>query len=137
MMTPPQPPDRSASTGSICISGTFHTLWPRAISAAAVRSAAGSGRVTRTYMIGSIKEPGAGILLECTAGIGADGRRARARAGDRGLMRFAAIRLHDQTAEMQHAARQRGVAADRRLAGAVERGEEGALAGNRRRGIGM
>src|SRR5665213_3858934 len=155
MMMPPQPSPKSVAIGSTCSSGATSTSCPRARNAAAVRSLSACGRVTTTRMSfypahdlirkpvptfrdhALIKKSRAGNLFQGAAGVGADGDRIVAAAGHRGFMRGAAVRLGDQATELQPAARQRGVAGDRRIAGAVELGEKRALASDCNRSVGM
>src|SRR5665647_467794 len=84
-----------------------------------------------------IKKPGTGEPLEFVPGFGADLDRVLAVAGSGDVVSGGAVRPRNQAAEVKRIAGQRGVARDRRLAGAVKLGEEGALAGNRGKGVGM
>src|SRR5690242_1192906 len=132
--TPDQGPLPSSTSGSVSMRSIGEsTIWcPIRRSAAAVRSASACGRVrsTRTICL-DVKEVWAGAPLELAAGVGADRRRIRHSADALGLERLAAVRLHDQPAEMQRAAAQARVSGDRRPTGAVEHGKEGPLAFDR------
>src|SRR5664280_2988349 len=154
-MTPPQVPERSVATGSTRSSGATNTACPRARKAAAVRSLSVCGRVTTRRMSffpahdlfrkpvstfrdhALVKESGAGLRFEFASRFASDQDRilAKARSGD--VVRGGAIRPRDQPAEMNRIAGNIGVTADRRLAGAVEHREKGALAGKRSRRVGV
>ncbi len=112
MMTPPQLVRSSALTGSTREQRRDQHLVParaqRRGGALAVLLRAGDDDAHYA------EKSGAGILPQGAPGVGADGDRVLARAGDARLLRGAAVRLHDQAAELQHAARNLGMAGDRR-----------------------
>src|SRR5665213_834305 len=149
MMMPPQPSPKSVAIGSTCSSGATSTSCPRARKAAAVRSLSACGRVTTRRMLyfpghDFIRKPvstfrdhaladeaGRCVTLDRTPGFGADLDRVGARPARSVFARRIAIRVREQPAEVNRVAGNIGMPADRRLAGAVELGQECALAGDR------
>src|ERR1700756_817236 len=75
-----------------------------------------------------LEETRAGAMLEFAPGICTDRHRILAMAGACDVVRSATVRPRDKPAELHGVAGDRRVAADRRLARAVEHGKKGALA---------
>ena len=119
-------------------SGTTTTSWPRARNAAAVRSPSGSGRVT-SEPHGSHRgeEIGAAALPQLAPGVGAERKRHRRRRPDAHTREPRCRRAWRSARENADGRRDGSVARDRRAAGALEHREEGALAAERGRAVGV
>ena len=125
----------SASSNETLSSGSTVASCPCSSSAALSLSASGSGRVTRRRIrLSARKKSGPALASSSAAASSASGERLLGAAFAAGRVALAAVGREDHAAEDEAAAGELGEAGNRRAAGAVELGEEGALGGDGKRG---
>src|SRR5580698_1537039 len=131
-------PIATSICASIRSSGAITASWPFVRNAAAVRCASGSGRVRRSRTASAPREEiVAAAAFEFAAGVGAKFDSLRAGAFARYLESFAAVRFHDDAAEVDSVVADPRVAANRGTARAIEHRKKRAFGGERGRGIGI